>query len=398
MASKAKEQLIADQEVMLDMHRQLGTEMPADLMDISSDLTTPRLNSYRAAKDDLTEIYNTRTSAITQLVLDCQHLIQELCIEAENSELDRKIMGSITKNEGGLNTLVSTYPSETCTGITSSAFEELTTRVGELNAEKRRRKQKLGELGAEIAMLWEKLKVGEDIQKAFTDSVQGLGMDTLMKGEVEVKRLHGLKREKLGELILEARETIKQLWEETNASQQQRDAFTRKQTTDKNDFTDETLELHDEEIQVLQARLDTMQPMLKMIEKREEVLVERVEYEELQKDPDRLKQRGGALTKQLMKEEKMQKRIKKDLPKYTDILSKKLREWEKECGEKFFWKGRDYAVVMAEQEQEWQAKKDAEAQKKLEKKQQEKARMSGIGGVKKLPGAKGKRGTLRDVN
>jgi hypothetical protein len=33
--------------------------------------------------------------------------------------------------------------------------------------------------------------------------------------------------------------------------------------------------------------------MLKMIERREEVVQERTRYEELQKDPDRLKQRGG---------------------------------------------------------------------------------------------------------
>lgn len=74
------------------------------------------------------------------------------------------------------------------------------------------------------------------------------------------------------------------------------------QVTDEHLFTDEMLELHDEEISILQARLDTMAPILKMIERREDVLIERVEYEELQKDPDRLKQRGGALTKQLMKE------------------------------------------------------------------------------------------------
>ena len=92
----------------------------------------------------------------------------------------------------------------------------------------------------------------------------------------------------------------------------------------------------------------------------------------------------------------MQKRIKKDLPKYTEVLAKKLREWEKECGEKFMWKGRVYADLMVEQEQEWQVRKDTEAQKKLEKKQQEKARMSGIGVTKKLPGKK--RSLLRDVN
>ena len=109
-------------------------------------------------------------------------------------------------------------------------------------------------------------------------------------------------------------------------------------------FDDEMLELHDEEISILQARLDTMQPMLKMIEKREEIILEREEYEILQKDPDRLKQRGGALTKQLMKEEKMQKRIKKDLPKYNDILTKKLMEWEKEVSERILSEAKRAAI------------------------------------------------------
>ena len=123
-------------------HRSLGTDLPAEFEDITSDLTEPRVEQVRSATSDLTEVYNTRTAAVTQLVLDCQHLISELCIEAENSEFDRKIMGSI--NQGG-SELSSTFSSETCTGINATAFEELTTRVGELNAEKRRRKQKVSQ-------------------------------------------------------------------------------------------------------------------------------------------------------------------------------------------------------------------------------------------------------------
>jgi hypothetical protein len=91
-----------------------------------------------------------------------------------------------------------------------------------------------------------------------------------------------------------------------------------------------------------------------------------------------------------MMEEKMQKRIKKDLPKYNDALTKKLKEWHSECGEHFMFKGEPYADIMERQESEWATYKDEQSQKKLQKKQQEKARYSGAGAKLNLPGQKKK--------
>ena len=97
-----------------------------------------------------------------------------------------------------------------------------------------------------------------------------------------------------GKLISEARETIVQLWSETNASQSVRDAFEGLKTMDEEDFTDELLQKHDDEIEVLQARLDQMRPMLRMIERREEVIAERTKYEEVRnRDREKRELRGG---------------------------------------------------------------------------------------------------------
>lgn len=386
-AASARNRIAAARETILTSHAALGTEVPDKFSNQAADAEDLRencVNEFEEAASDIALSVSTRMETIIGLVEDSQNLIRELCIEADISEFDRKIVGSLQTDKSGKKAMVSMVETETCVGIGGNALEELTTRVGELNTEKKRRKIKLGELGAEIACLWEKLKISEDVQREFTESVKGLGMDTLMKGEVEVARLHNLKSEMRGKLIAEARETIVQLWEDTNASQSVRDAFEGLKTMEGDDFTDELLQQHDDEIAVLQARLDQMRPMLRMIEKREEVIAERTKYEELQKDPDRLKQRGGALTKQLMMEEKMSKRIKKDLPRYNDALMKKLKEWEKECGEAFMFKGEKYADIMSNQENEWRAYKDNEAAKKLQKKQQEKARYSGVGGKPKL--------------
>jgi hypothetical protein len=51
--------------------------------------------------------------------------------------------------------------------------------------------------------------------------------------------------------------------------------------------------------------------------------------EQLQKNSSRLTDRGGKRTEELMRLEKMQKRVKKDLPLLNDKLRKRLVEWQK---------------------------------------------------------------------
>jgi len=372
-ASAAKADLRDCRDKLLAMHQALGTELAPTWHDIESDLTGKRREQYHRQNAEMQEVVVTRRSAVSQLLVDCQHLIRDLAIDTDSSKLDRQIMGSLISEEGSSVELKSDLPSESCTGISSAALKDLTNRVSDLNGEKRRRKQRLGQLGAEIAMLWEKLRVPPEEQRAFTSSVQGLGMDTLMKGEAEVKRLNALKSKMLGDLIVEARETITALWDETNANQEQRNSFKAIEVDDPKYFTDELLAVHDEQIQILQKRLDQMRPLLKIIEKREGIVKERQDYEDIQKDSDRLKQRGSALTKQLMIEEKMSRRIKKDLPKYTGMLVKKCNEWKAETGEPFMYKNEDYLEVMERQEEEWILYKSKEAQIKLQRKQSGKA-------------------------
>lgn len=46
-------------------------------------------------------------------------------------------------------------------------------------------------------------------QDIFTHSVDGMGVQTIEAGEQELNRLRKLKQEKMGDLILEAREKIR---------------------------------------------------------------------------------------------------------------------------------------------------------------------------------------------
>jgi len=374
-AATAKKDLRECRDYLVEAHTALGIDMDPSWRDIESDLTARRIADFHRKKSEMKEELTTRTAAVVQLVRDCQQLMEELCMEPEKdgSELDRRIAGSLVRSKEGSFIMASKRRSDTCVGISAKALEELTQRVAKLHKEKLRRKAKLQQMGGEIAVLWEKLRVPVEDQMQFTKSVQGLGNDTIEKGEAELQRLHVLKAEMLGNLIAEARDVISDLWDQTNATPESRQSFSPFFVRDDTLFDDELLEKHDDYIGTLQARLEQMRPILRLIERREMVLHERYEYEELQKDSDRLQQRGAALTKQLMAEEKMAKRIKRDLPKLTEVLIEKLAEWNKVHGCDFQCKGEVYLDVIARQEEEWKQYKDGEMQRKLKKKQEEKA-------------------------
>jgi protein regulator of cytokinesis 1 len=163
-----------------------------------------------------------------------------------------------------------------------------------------------------------------------------------------------------------------------------------------------------------------MQPILDLIAKRESIIEERIELEFLQKDPDRLKGRGA--TKQLMKEEKMTRRVTKELPKITSILEKTLRQWYVENRPKqsntedeerqdeagavsssssldpdlghFMYQGTPYLQTMQCQEEEWRSRKERDEQERQRKRQEERSAASsksaafGYSTYAKLPGKK----------
>ena len=70
----------------------------------------------------------------------------------------------------------------------------------------------------------------------------------------------------------------------------------------------------------------------------------------------------------------MARRIKRDLPKLTELLNEKLDQWRKEHGEHFEYSraGETYLAVMERQELEWNAYKEEKHHLMLIKKQEDK--------------------------
>jgi protein regulator of cytokinesis 1 len=372
--NSAKQDLEESKEYLIESHNALGRKLDDCWNDIETDLTIKRREDFREKVEEMKEEMVTRTAAVIQLLRDCQHLMNDLSINGQVEDasiLDKRISGSLVRSKDSSFMMASKFETETCTGVSAKAFEALTSKASELSTEKRRRKDLLQEMGGQIAMLWEQLSIPVEEQQAFTSSVKGLGLDTIEKGSTELQRLKKVKGKMLGELIDKARENIQELWQETNGTYDQRKSFEPFNVREESMYDNKLLDEHEEYIAILQDRLEKMKPINRLIERREDILRERMEYEELQKDSDRLKQRGAAMAKRLMEEEKMARRIKRDLPRLTKMLDDKLNEWKDSHGEDFQYLGQIYVDVMDRQEEEWTEYKNNEMQLKLQKKNQD---------------------------
>ena len=150
VAHVARKELIKWRDGLMEDYEALGTPMEEEWKDVESDLTAPRVQQFQEKAKEMEAIVATRTSAVVQLVRDSQELIDTLRIDNNENLLDRKIMGSLIKDDDGNIKIVSKFETDDCTGISAPTLQALTDRVSDLHSEKRRRKSKLSEMGAEI--------------------------------------------------------------------------------------------------------------------------------------------------------------------------------------------------------------------------------------------------------
>ena len=109
-----------------------------------------------------------------------------------------------------------------------------------------------------------------------------------------------------------ARATLQYLWDELFYSEDQMAEFTPAFT---DIFTDASLAAHEYEVKRLEDLLDQRHHPLSLVKKHMELLAEKQHLEESSKDPSRLTQRGAQAAGRLLQEEKIRKRLTKELPK-----------------------------------------------------------------------------------
>ncbi|KAK4169441.1 anaphase spindle elongation protein 1 [Cladorrhinum sp. PSN259] len=232
-------------------------------------------------------------------------------------------------------------------GLHQEDIARLKSKRDRLMDEKKKRERRLQDLKDTVEALWEKLEVDEVDRKSFLNSTRGCGIRQINAFEDELARLNELKRQNLHIFVEDARTKLQELWDSLYLSEDEMLEFT---PAFSDVYSDALLEAHEREIARLEVLREQRAPTLSLVDKHKSLIQERDELAASSQDASRLMMRGQKGEKRdpgkLLREEKMRKRIAKELPKVTVELRKVLEQWEDEYGRPFMVHGERYLDVI----------------------------------------------------
>ncbi|KAK3494595.1 microtubule associated protein-domain-containing protein [Neurospora hispaniola] len=236
-------------------------------------------------------------------------------------------------------------------GLHQVDIERLRAKKDKLADEKKNRENRLANLKATVGELWEKLGVDESVRKAFLNSNRGCGLRQIHEFEDELGRMNELKRQNMHIFIEDARVKLQGLWDALYYSEDEMLEFT---PAFSDVYSDALLEAHEREIARLETLKEQRAPLLSLVDKYKSLVADREELAASSQDASRLLMKGQKGERRdpgkLLREEKMRKRIAKELPKVTVDLRKALEQWEGEYGRPFLVHGERFLDSVEEED------------------------------------------------
>lgn len=228
-------------------------------------------------------------------------------------------------------------------GLLESDLASIKAKRDKLTDEKKARERKLKELRTAVELLWERFGVEASDRKTFLSANRGCGLRTINEFEDELARLNELKRQNLHLFVEDARCRLQELWDSLYFSEEEMLDFT---PAFSDVYSDALLEAHEAEIARLGVLKEQRASTLELIEKHRGLLADRDALATSSQDASRLMARGNKGERRdpgkLLREEKMRKRITRELPKVEAELRKELERWEDEYGRPFLVHGESY--------------------------------------------------------
>lgn len=228
-------------------------------------------------------------------------------------------------------------------GLHESDLQGLAGKREKLLDEKRSRERRLKDLRIAVESLWDRFGVEDADRKAFLAANRGCGLRIINEFEDELARLNELKGQNLHLFIEDARCRLQELWDSLYFSEEEMLDFT---PAFSDVCSDALLEAHEAEIVRLETLKEQRAPVLQLVDRHRDLLIERDTLAASSQDASRLMARGNKGERRdpgkLLREEKMRKRIAKELPKVEADLRKELEVFEEEYGRPFLVHGESY--------------------------------------------------------
>ncbi|KJX99305.1 microtubule associated protein Ase1 [Zymoseptoria brevis] len=298
-------------------------EVPSTF-DLSPTYVTKLDNEFTRIYDE----YNKRVAAVSQYAEAIISLWSEL--GTPQAQVDSQIVQFARDSPEQL-------------GLHQDDMKRLAAKHDKLIAEKQQREKKLKELRTTVDGLWDRLGVDESERKQFLAANRGCGVRQINEFEDELSRLNELKRQNLHIFVEDARFKLQELWDGLYFSEEEMLDFT---PAFSDVYSDALLSAHENEIARLEALAAQRAPIIAAVDKHRSLIKDREDLEKSSHDASRLMQKGQKGEKRdpgkLLREEKMRKRIAKDLPKVEAELRQTLESWEDEYGRPFCVHGQRY--------------------------------------------------------
>eukprot|EP00802_Teleaulax_amphioxeia_P002288 Tamp_02290.p1 GENE.Tamp_02290~~Tamp_02290.p1 ORF type:complete len:764 (+),score=219.23 Tamp_02290:52-2292(+) len=296
----------------------------AKFLRMGTDYTTGRIDQFVSRIQELQALLAQRQAQRASLVKEVRALWTELGMEEEWA-MGKTASG---EEEDSFDDVIKAGTEEDIK-VTAKNLELLQTRVANLEEEKAFRISEQTRLFSLMATLWERTRVPAEESVAFKNAHQALTLSTLQKIEVQIGHLEEVKRAMMQELVAEVRVALTAVWEEMRYSDEDKQFF---RPFYQELYTEDTLRLHEEHLSACKERLETMQPILKMFDRRGLIMAEDKAMKEALADPNRLLGRGRGMAEQLKKEEKVRNMVNKELPKLRQKLRAAVAEYEASVG------------------------------------------------------------------
>ncbi|XP_030378489.1 protein regulator of cytokinesis 1 isoform X2 [Scaptodrosophila lebanonensis] len=261
-------------------------------------------------------------------------------------------------------------PNHNLTPDTFNALRKLKKTYGEEVEELRTR---IEDMRGKIHVLWERLQeTDESVMRPVREAID-YTRTTYEILNTELKRCQALRRQNLKTYIEQLRVEIKDWWDLTLKSEQERDRF---YDYKNNWYSEVLLELHELELDDLKTYYNNNKELFELFARRAE-LWERMEALEAKaKEPNRYNNRGG----QLLKEERERKTITAKLPKIEQQITELVHAYVEREHHPFLVHGENILERMAN---DWEQRRQVKEQQSSARKQNSNATPSTVG--KMLP-------------
>lgn len=223
----------------------------------------------------------------------------------------------------------------------------------ELELKVKEQKDLAENLRERIVTLWDRLLIPAEERSAFNKVHDGFKPSVIKGLKEEVARCELLKLQNIQRFVEGMRKELVEWWAKCFIGKEEKEKFTAFKS---DDFSEELLELHDQEVNRVKQYYEHNKVMLDRVARWESLWKDFQEFERRARDPNRFNNRGGGL----LQEEKARKKIQKELPKVEQEVKDAIAAWETENCKEFLVGGVRFTEYIDQQWEQYKQEKENE--------------------------------------